>query len=220
MDAIKVTTNRDGCDRCHHREASKLLQNKPLEREEEGQGNQLRSHKRPCQQARQDVVRALWVSQQNSSHDDNYCHRCINRRKTSATNTAMKPGDPLNGKHQADRANSCPWSHTTQALGSTKKAKTSSKNKRSCHDTWNARHGRDTLSINSVGESTGSARDTVPNKTKQVRGTTTANTILVDSTQKNKCGLWCCLTLALPQDQSHKMFGEKFVRQSWLGWWV
>jgi hypothetical protein len=54
MDVIKVTTNRDGRDQCHHREASKLLQNKPLERKEEGQGDQLQSHKRPRQRARQE----------------------------------------------------------------------------------------------------------------------------------------------------------------------
>jgi hypothetical protein len=54
MDTIKVTTNRDGRDCCHHREAPKLLQNKPLEHDKEGCGNQLQSHKRPCQQARQE----------------------------------------------------------------------------------------------------------------------------------------------------------------------
>ncbi len=54
MDAVKVTTNRDGRNQCHHREASKLLQNEPLEHKEEGRGNQLQSHKRPCQQARQE----------------------------------------------------------------------------------------------------------------------------------------------------------------------
>jgi hypothetical protein len=54
MDAIKVTTTHDGRNRCHHREASKLLRNEPLKREEEGRGDQLRSHKRPCQQAQQE----------------------------------------------------------------------------------------------------------------------------------------------------------------------
>jgi hypothetical protein len=54
MDLIKVTTNHDGRDQCHHGEASKLLQNEPLECEEQGQGNQLRSHKRPCQRAQQE----------------------------------------------------------------------------------------------------------------------------------------------------------------------
>ncbi len=57
--------------------------------------------------------------------------------------------------------------------GSTKKAKTSSKNKRSRRDTWNARHAHNTRSTNSASESTGSVRDTVPNKTKQAQGTTT-----------------------------------------------
>ncbi len=49
-----MTTNRDGRNRCHHCEASKLLPHKPLEREEEGRGDQLRSHKRPRQQAQQE----------------------------------------------------------------------------------------------------------------------------------------------------------------------
>ena len=95
------------------------------------------------------------------------------------------------------------------------KKKTSSKNKRSRRDTWNARHARDTRSTNSASESTGSVRDTVPNKTKQARGTTTANTILFDSTHKKR--MWvvmCCIALALVQEQSHKTFGEKFKRRS------
>ena len=91
------------------------------------------------------VMRALWVTRWNSSRDDNYRHRCINFRDASGTNTTTKPGDPLNGKHHADWANSCPWSPTMQALGSTK-TKTSSKNKRSHHDTWNARHTCNTRS--------------------------------------------------------------------------
>ncbi len=52
--------------------------------------------------------------------------------------------------------------HTTQASGSTKKAKTSSKNKRSHHDTWNARHAHNTRSKNSASVSTGSVRNTIP----------------------------------------------------------
>ncbi len=49
-----------------------------------------------------------------------YSCRCVDRHNTSATDTTMKPGDPLNGKHQADRANSCPWSPTMRASGSMK----------------------------------------------------------------------------------------------------
>ena len=67
------------------------------------------------------VVRVSWVTWQNSSCDDDYPCRCVNRHETRAMNTAMKPGDPLNGKYQADWANSCPWSHTT--LGINKKTK-------------------------------------------------------------------------------------------------
>ena len=85
---------------------------------------------------------------------------------------------PSNGKESANKS-----------VGITKKVKTSSKNKRSRRDTWNARHARDTRSTNSASKPAGSVRGTVPNKTKQVRGTTTANTILVDSTHKKQCGL-------------------------------
>jgi hypothetical protein len=53
------------------------------------------------------------------------------------------------------------------SVGINKKSKTSSKNKRSRHDTWNAHHTHDTRSTNSVSELTYSAKDTVPNKTKQ-----------------------------------------------------
>ncbi len=68
----------------------------------------------------------------------------------------------LDRKPWADRANSCPWSHTMRASGSTKKANTSSKNKHSHHDTWNVHHARNTCSMNSASESTGSVRDTIP----------------------------------------------------------
>ena len=46
----------------------------------------------------------------------------------SKTNATMKPGEPVSGNPQADRANSSPWSPMTRALGSTKTATTSSKN--------------------------------------------------------------------------------------------
>ncbi len=85
-----------------------------------------------------------------------------------------------NGKESANKS---------VGIDKKQEAKTSSKNKRSRRDTWNARHARNTCSTNSASKSPGSVRDTVPNKTKQARGMTTANTILVDSTQKNKCGL-------------------------------
>jgi hypothetical protein len=89
------------------------------------------------------------------------------------------------------------------------KAKTSSKNKRSRHDTWNARHARDTRSTNSAGKLTGSAMDTVPNKTKQARGTTTANTILVDSTKK-KTNVGCDV---LSCSHSHARAAPKNVQR-------
>ncbi len=54
MDAIKVTTNCDGHDPCHHRDASKRLTNKPLKCNKEGCGNQLWSRKQPCRQTQQE----------------------------------------------------------------------------------------------------------------------------------------------------------------------
>jgi hypothetical protein len=94
-----------------------------------------------------------------------------------------------------------PWNQVTLSMGNTvisydasvvinKKAKYKQEKQAQPHDTCNGCHARDTRSTNSADKLTGSARDTVPNKTKQVQGTTTANTILVDSTQKNECGSW------------------------------
>jgi hypothetical protein len=95
------------------------------------------------------------------------------------------------------------------SVGINKKAKTSSKNKRSRHDTWNARHVCDSRSTNSAGKLTGSARDTVPNKTKQARGRTTANTILVDSTH-TKTNVGCdVVLLSLSRKSSPTKRSEK-----------
>ncbi len=90
-----------------------------------------------------------------------------------------------------------------------KKAKTSSKNKRSCRDTWSVCHARDTRSTNSASELPGSVRDTVPNKTKQARGTTTANTILVDSTHKKR--MWVVM---LSRSRSHARAVPQNVRRN------
>jgi hypothetical protein len=52
-----IAAGRDECNwRCSHREAPapKRSRHKPLKREEEGRGNQLRSHNRPRQQVPQD----------------------------------------------------------------------------------------------------------------------------------------------------------------------
>ncbi len=100
----------------------------------------------------------------------------------------------------------------TRASGSTKKANTSSKNKRSCRDTWNASHGRDTRSTNSASKSPRSVRDTVPNKTKQARGTTTANTILVDSTHKKR--MWVVM-LSRSCSLSRKSGPTKRSEKNW-----
>ena len=93
MDAIKVTTNHNGGDWCHHCEASKLLQNKPLECDE----------KRPWQSATEatsglanernkNFVRAPWASQQFSSRDDNnYCHISVYCRDAC---TSRQTGGP------------------------------------------------------------------------------------------------------------------------------
>jgi hypothetical protein len=54
MNAIKATTYRDGHNRCHHCEASKCSRNEPLERYEEGRGDQPWSRKLPRQRMRQE----------------------------------------------------------------------------------------------------------------------------------------------------------------------
>ena len=63
------------------------------------------------------------------------------------------------------------------------------------------RHACNTCSMNSAGELTGSASDTISNKTKQVQGETTANIILADP-QNTNVGQ-CALLLLLSQEQSH-----------------
>ena len=96
MDAIKVTTNHDGRVQCHHREASKHLSNKPLKRDKEGRGNQLRSRKWSCQQMRQvcreGVVRITMISPRENS----YCHSSVNHHDTS-NKLNHEAGGPLNG---------------------------------------------------------------------------------------------------------------------------
>jgi hypothetical protein len=50
-----ITADPDGRNRRRsHREVPKRLQHEPLEGEEEGQSDQLQSHKWPCQRARQE----------------------------------------------------------------------------------------------------------------------------------------------------------------------
>ncbi len=46
------------------------------------------------------------------------------------------------------------------------------------HDTWNARHARDTRSMNSASESTGSVRDTSPDNKTSASDNNNSNTIL------------------------------------------
>ncbi len=153
----------------------------------------------------------------DSSRDDDYCHSGV----IAATPVPRNKQEALPRQEDSSRSGKyMPLISYDASVGIKKKSKTSSKNNRSRRDTWNARHACNTRSTNSASESAGSVRDTVPNKTKQARGTTTAHTILVDSTQKNECGLWCCLALALAQEQSHKMFGEKIGQWFWLGWCV
>ncbi len=53
--AVRNERNR----RRSHREAPKRSQQEPLEREEEGRGDQLRSHKWPCQRARQERLEGV-----------------------------------------------------------------------------------------------------------------------------------------------------------------
>ncbi len=101
-------------------------------------------------------ARELWVTGQNSSRDNNYYCRSVNCRNTSM-NATMKQGDPPNGKHQADWANSCPWSATMQASWSTKTQQQAAK---TVQPPWHVKHAPQTT------------------RWAQAATTTTANTIL------------------------------------------
>ena len=118
MDAILVERRQSTCDT---NTASAMRGAMATSSALKSQGSPINKHDKT-------VVRVLWVTQKYSSRDDNYFYMCVNQRYTSAMNATMKPGKPLNGKPQADWANSCPWSPTTQALGSKKTKTTSSKN--------------------------------------------------------------------------------------------
>ena len=114
MDTIKAITNRNGHDWCYHREAPKRLWSEPLERNEEGRGDQPRSHKAASPT---NATRASWVTQRNSSRDVDNRRRCVNRHDASTTNATMK----LGGKPRADQANSRLRSLATRASRSTTK---------------------------------------------------------------------------------------------------
>jgi hypothetical protein len=45
MDAIKANIDHDGRNQCHHHEAPKRSQDKPLKCNKDGHGNQPQSHK-------------------------------------------------------------------------------------------------------------------------------------------------------------------------------
>jgi hypothetical protein len=45
MDAVKVITDRDERDQCHHCEALKCSRDEPLNRDKESHGNQPQNHK-------------------------------------------------------------------------------------------------------------------------------------------------------------------------------
>ncbi len=59
MGAFEVTIDCDGRNQCHHCVTLKLSQKEPLERNKEGRGDQLRSHKWPCQQTQQEHLETV-----------------------------------------------------------------------------------------------------------------------------------------------------------------
>ena len=98
MDAFKVTINCNGCNRCHHRGASKHLQNKPLKSNEEGRGNQPRSCKRPRRWTQQghcegvvSITTILMPQRQLLSHSSVNC--C--KHKTNNKTCGVLPKIPL-----------------------------------------------------------------------------------------------------------------------------
>ncbi len=153
MGAIEVTTNCNGCDQCHHHEASKLLRNKPLESEEEGRGNQLWSHKWPCQRARQERREGVMSITTKLNTQQQLLLQGRQSPRLLYVETNRRPfGDR---KPQADRANACPWSPTTRASGlmKTKTQTTTTKiTSKNCainvHRHDNCRHSREEESHN------------------------------------------------------------------------
>ncbi len=127
----------------------------------------------------------------------------------------------LDKKTRADRANTCPWSPTTRASGSTKKRQKQAAKTSAAAVTRGTRVTRATLAARTAQASRPAASGTPsPTKHSKREGRQQQIPSWWIPHKKNQCGLWCCLALALAQEQSHKMFGEKFGQWSWLGWCV
>ncbi len=127
----------------------------------------------------------------------------------------------LDKKTRADWANTWPWSPTTRASGSTKKKQKQAAKTSAASVTRGTCVTRATLAARTVQASWMAASGT-PSPTKQSKHNGWQQQIPSwwIPHKKNECGLWCCLALALAQEQSHKTFGDKFGQWSWLGWCV
>ncbi len=170
MDAIKAITNRDVYNQCHHCEEPKHSQDKPLNHDKEGHGNQPQSHKaalptnamRASWEHRESMVRALWVSRQYSSCDDNYHHRSVNPHGASATNARRSHST----QETSGRLGKLMPQISRDELGinnKTYKKELASKTKKtwSHHDTYTTGHARPSLDKPQI-ELLGRASDTVP----------------------------------------------------------
>ena len=103
MDAIKVTTNRNGGDWCHHREASKLLQNKPLERDEK---RPWQSDSKPQAALPTSATRTLW---ERREHHNNF-HPAMTTTIVISASIAVTPV-------RQDKQEALPWQEASSRLG-------------------------------------------------------------------------------------------------------
>ncbi len=169
MDAIDTITDRNGCNWCHHHEVQKRLWNKPLECNEKGRGDQPQSYKAALLT---NATRALWVSQQNSFRNNDYCCRSVNPHNA---NTMSANRRPLEREALARSGKFMPQISCNESVEvnnkTCKKRTCKFQQKRNCHDTLATRQAHDTHSTNTKGKLTGSTRDTVPR-------------------QQNKCEWW------------------------------
>ncbi len=216
-----IVADRGGRNRCcPHWEAPKRSRHERLKRDKErGHGNKTASLSRKAALPT-NATRKSW--QHREYHDETHCATTIIVAVASSPQllyleTNRRPF--LDRKTRADLANTCPWSPTTQSSGSTK-TKTSSKNKRSRRDTWNAHHARDTRSTNSASELASSVRDTVLTKQSKRKGW--QQQIPSWWIPHKKMNVGCdVVSLSLSRKSSPTKRSEKKIGQwSWLGWCV
>ena len=113
------------------------------------------------------TINVFWikpaVSRRNSSRDDDYRCRGVNRR--DACTSKQTGGHSSTGSLKQIGQNQAPDLLRRERRDRQKRSTKNKQHKqRSHHDTWNTRHARDTRSTHNAGESTSSDRDTVPRK--------------------------------------------------------